>query len=64
MPLSALRLGHMEAQVSDALELPAEDSSYYDYLCGIPIGAKMSVTLAGEAPGDSIQWYIYIIVYM
>ena len=35
----------------DVLKLPLEGSSYFEYLCSIPVGAKMQVELSCEPPG-------------
>ena len=34
------------------MEMPTEGSSYYEYLCNIPIGAKIEVSLSGEPQGS------------
>lgn len=41
----------MATLCSDVLDLPAEGSSYFAYLCSIPIGARMRVELSPEPPG-------------
>ena len=41
----------MASKVTDAMELPVEGSSYFGYLCSMPVGARMSTNLSADAPG-------------